>query len=609
MSARLMHYKDTSPKETIVKLKNILKELNLDVEEKFCKQSSIGTYSVRVCIKGTEIGSNGKGVSELYALASAYAEFLERLENGLLGLEYKIAEKLPYYKFADEKLLSAREIISGNGSFIKFYLKQMNFDEQCIDLNEKKYLEINQIDNVILGEKDKYITLPFYNIKSKTIEYLPYYIYNIMYTSNGMCAGNTREEALVQGMSEIIERYVQKRLFIEKPTLPDIPEEYLAQYPYISDLYFNAKKIPGHKIMLKDCSLGGEFPVAALVIIEENTGRYGIKLGCHPDYGVAIERAFTEATQGGDLCDYVTRSLLDFDNRNVTSEHNIFNSFKIGQAQYPYQLFGKEYSYEFRQTRDVSNMTNKEILQVWLQRFVKKGYDVLIRDVSYLDFPAFHIIIPGISEVQNISLKETRAANTRFYVRRLLEQSEDISKEDCKYIIATLAYYLDSILENSVKLFYKDLGIRIEDIPCENINASSEYMISMCNFVIGRYKEASEYMNRVILQAKRYNVEKNEMSYFEAIKGYFEARYVFNKHINCIRYLEHFYDNSIIDKIDYYFCETEKVLNKQYPKPSKAINKALRIKHNGLWEKLFELQSKTLVNQNSLNDLWEEKNE
>ena len=48
MSARFMHYKDTSPKETIVKLKNILKELNLDVEEKFCKQSSIGTVIYQI---------------------------------------------------------------------------------------------------------------------------------------------------------------------------------------------------------------------------------------------------------------------------------------------------------------------------------------------------------------------------------------------------------------------------------------------------------------------------------------------------------------------------------------------------------------------------------
>ena len=43
--------------------------------------------------------------------------------------------------------------------------------------------------------------------------------------------------------------------------------------------------------------MGGKYPVAALIILEKNTGKYGIKLGCHPDFGVAMERTFTEAAQ------------------------------------------------------------------------------------------------------------------------------------------------------------------------------------------------------------------------------------------------------------------------------------------------------------------------
>lgn len=42
-----------------------------------------------------------------------------------------------------------------------------------------------------------------------------------------MSAGNTIEEAVVQGLSEIIERYIQRRLFIEKPVLPTIPDDYI----------------------------------------------------------------------------------------------------------------------------------------------------------------------------------------------------------------------------------------------------------------------------------------------------------------------------------------------------------------------------------------------
>ena len=56
----------------------------LEVEENWKKKSSVNTYSLRLCIKGTNIGQNGKGMTKEFALASAYAEFLERYQNGIL---------------------------------------------------------------------------------------------------------------------------------------------------------------------------------------------------------------------------------------------------------------------------------------------------------------------------------------------------------------------------------------------------------------------------------------------------------------------------------------------------------------------------------------------
>ena len=32
-----------------------------------------------------------------------------------------------------------------------------------------------------------------------------------------------------------------------------------------------------------DCSFGGKYPVAGLYIIDKNTGRFGFKMGAHPD--------------------------------------------------------------------------------------------------------------------------------------------------------------------------------------------------------------------------------------------------------------------------------------------------------------------------------------
>ena len=88
---------------------------------------------------------------------------------------------------------------------------------------------------------------------------------------------------------------------------------------------------------MKDCSLGGEYPVAGLLMIEKNTGKYGLKLGCHPDFGVAMEITLTEATQGGEITIYSNRSYMDFTNKSVYTPHNLMNSFATGKAQYPFQ--------------------------------------------------------------------------------------------------------------------------------------------------------------------------------------------------------------------------------------------------------------------------------
>lgn len=68
------HYKEKKPAETVQFLKKRLDELGLEVEEKWLDESHIGTYSLRVNFKGTTIGTNGKGCTKEYALASAYAE-------------------------------------------------------------------------------------------------------------------------------------------------------------------------------------------------------------------------------------------------------------------------------------------------------------------------------------------------------------------------------------------------------------------------------------------------------------------------------------------------------------------------------------------------------
>ena len=58
-----MHYKEITPAETVKRLKKILSDIHIETEEQWQKESSIGTWALRVVLKGTNIGTNGKFVS------------------------------------------------------------------------------------------------------------------------------------------------------------------------------------------------------------------------------------------------------------------------------------------------------------------------------------------------------------------------------------------------------------------------------------------------------------------------------------------------------------------------------------------------------------------
>ena len=114
-----MRYKETSPDKTVKRIKEILKNSGVEVEENWAKKSCVGTYSLRLCVKGTNIGQNGKGMTKEFAMASAYAEFLERYQNGVLVFrQEKPNKELPFVYSADEKNLTIQELVDQNDSFI-----------------------------------------------------------------------------------------------------------------------------------------------------------------------------------------------------------------------------------------------------------------------------------------------------------------------------------------------------------------------------------------------------------------------------------------------------------------------------------------------------------
>lgn len=564
VNLRELHYKETTPKETVNRLKSILCNLGIETCEEWKDASSIGTYSLRVTFSGTEIGCNGKGVSKEYALASAYAELFERFQNNFLGnYQNKIGSFNNFETAPDEKILSAAELIDSDNSFMQDYYAKVGLLSSSAIEKVKTFRELHRIEYFVRGEEDAYTSIPFYSLRDEKQVFLTKNVYQLFYGSNGMCAGNTSAEALVQGISEIIERYVQKKIILEKPGLPDVPEEYIAKYPQSYEMFKRLSRNNGYEIRMKDCSFGGKYPVAALLIIEKNTGNYGLKLGCHPDFGIAMERTFTEASQGQDVLLYTKSSKVDFHNRNVDTSTNICNSFKVGLAQYPYQILDKNPTYNFCPVKDVSLLSNQEILTNWLNELQNDGYDILIRDVSNLGFPSYHVLIPGLSNIVDTDASIFRAYNTRFYVSSLIMDIKKINKETCKYVIAALEYFRDSVFENTLASYY--VQVDKNALPGENINCGILYFQAMCYVILEDYRMAAAKMSSVWVQAKKMNEDENRGSSYLAMYYYCSAMEKLGNHQHAMEYIRLMFDSVICSEVEELFNDITNILTKQYP--------------------------------------------
>lgn len=80
-------YKATNPVSTVTRIKGILGKLGILTSESYVESPKF--YSCRITvgngkIRDLNIGTNGKGSTFEYSLASGYAEFMERLQNNML---------------------------------------------------------------------------------------------------------------------------------------------------------------------------------------------------------------------------------------------------------------------------------------------------------------------------------------------------------------------------------------------------------------------------------------------------------------------------------------------------------------------------------------------
>ena len=553
-------YKEVEPEETVKRLKNLLNKIGIEVDEKWSNESSVGTYSLRIAIKGTDIGQNGKGMTKEFAMASSYAEFFERFQNGVFRFRMeKPTKDLPFSNAPDEKHLSVEEAMKGNNSFFEYIIKE---NGKANSTKEEKIEYIKQILNEKsdLVEKEDYLYLPYYSVKNKDIEYVPDRLFSYLYDTNGMCAGNSKEEALIEGLSEILERYAGTKMVKERITLPEIPMEYIEKFPKVKKMVEKLNKNTEYYFRLVDCSFGGKYPVAGLYILEKNTGKFGFRLGAHPDYGIAMERCFTEAAQGRDIYEYAETSIFDFYEGEKSEERNVTDYIFTHFSTAPYQVIGPKPEFEFTEMPDVSNLDNKTILKNLVKTILEDGKDILVRDVSVLGFPAFSIAIPGMSE----ETFDPKASHFNLFItmQSLMKNISNITSKNLQEVIKIMETIVNEIgyEKLSILIALKDTSI----LPCEQMGMGAKYFLAILYIMNKQYNKASKILEDLTFMADNIIENPIEKITIKAVYYYASGMDKLSSHEQTMYYIKMMFDEEIANFIDISFNEPEKTLINHY---------------------------------------------
>ncbi|MBR3315283.1 MAG: YcaO-like family protein [Atopobiaceae bacterium] len=397
MTEAYSKHKERDPQATVDAIRGILGRVGLETELSWGARSVKGLYSNYVTIEGTTLSACGKGTTEAYASASGYAELMERIQNGILvlyppdGPDARTAHG--YLAAPDERYTTAQRIVARHDQALEAWFDSLGIvtNADCIAL--LKILPELRYD---CGD-GTVAEIPFADPVGGEVVWLPAALISYTCGSNGMAAGNTAEEALVQGFSEVLERFVARKVLRGEVVPPRIPLRALANAG-VADLIARVERGGRLKVHVYDVSLGRGYPVVMTTVADRQRSALAVKFGAHPSLPIAIERTLTETFQYRSIQQATSMNRLT-SAREAASLANVTSVFTSGFGCFPRAPFAGKPEWDFAPWPSWEGASNKEMLASLLAVLARDGFRPLVRDVSHLGFPSFQIVVPGMSDV------------------------------------------------------------------------------------------------------------------------------------------------------------------------------------------------------------------
>jgi len=487
------HDKILSPEETVRRFKqkvaksglNILKEtkrvdngrLKIPVYFSICGEdarSAIGTKK-----------QMGKGTTSILAQASAVME---------------LAERYSLFTFKDNQnnfIIDSYQNLKKNNLFsdkiIPFRLIMQSVHDRSHDISGE--LEI-------LEKFFSKLSLKWtwgYNVTTKKDVLIPFDWFYAINEFNGSSAGNNSEEAIVQGLSELMERHVSS---IVSRNCKDVPQIDIDSIKDKSSLAMIANyKKNGIKIYISDFSLDTGIPTVGVLAYDPLTFPESSEIvwtaGTSPDPEKALSRAVTEVAQlAGDFntgANYVASGLPKFT--------------KIEEADF---IINTKKTISLKDLPDQSDNNIKLEIENCTAALAKNKMELLIVSTKHpkLDIPTFYSIIPG-------AYFRERAinSNTGMFIAKHI--TENFKPEKAVEILIdmnsklTNRYYISFYIGLSYLSLQKPQKALIYFEKAITLNPANQDIPSIYSYMGNCLKDMEQYDNALVVLKKGIILDKD----------------------------------------------------------------------------------------------------
>ncbi|WP_203301018.1 OsmC domain/YcaO domain-containing protein [Marinobacter sediminum] len=489
--------KDLPLEQTIANMTGILADLGMKIEIASWRNIVPHVWSLHIRDAASPMCfTNGKGSTKESALCSALGEFIERLNCNFFYNDQFFGEEI------------------ANGEFVHYpnekWFKPGPNDELPEGILDDYSLAIYNPDGELGGSnlidtnsgnvERGIVSLPFVRQSDGEVVYFPSNLIENLFLSNGMSAGNTLFEAEVQCLSEIFERAVKRQIIEEEIALPDVPRNVLEKYPDILE-GIDALEAQGFPILVKDASLGGQFPVMCVTLMNPRTGGVFASFGAHPSFEVALERSLTELMQGRSFEGLNDVPAPTFNSLAVSEPNNFVEHFIDSTGVVSWRFFSAKQDYEFCEW-DFSG-SNKEESEGLFNILKEMGKEVYVAVYEDLGAPTCRILVPGYSEVYPVEDLIMDNTNMALDYRQDILNLHSLTDEQ----LADLAERLEASQLDNYMTIISLIGIEFDENTVWGQLTILELKLLIC-LALEWHEEALEFVD-MFLQFNDNTVERN----------------------------------------------------------------------------------------------------